>query len=102
MADEWNLMTHANLFGVYEIKAERVAAARSSRAGMLMGMAQRPAGDGTLAVRAMLSPDPLMGKRGYPLLFGTGETADGRKELIDRPASARSVRRTVPRPTAGT
>src|SRR5581483_9098576 len=31
-----------------------------------------------------LSLDPLMGKRGYPLLLQTGETADRRTPLIDR------------------
>jgi len=30
------------------------------------------------------STDPLMGKSGYPLLFQTGETANGRDPLIDR------------------
>jgi hypothetical protein len=54
-------------------------------AGMLMGMAQRDLGQqGTIALRAMLSPDPLMGRRGYPLLLGSGETADGTTHLIDR------------------
>lgn len=39
-------------------------------AGMLMIAAERSIGDaGTLQLRAMLSPDPLMGKRGYPLLL---------------------------------
>jgi hypothetical protein len=52
---------------------------------MAMVMAQRPAGGGTLGVRAMLSSDPAtIGKRGYPLLLQTGETADGRTPLIDR------------------
>ena len=51
---------------------------------MLMGMASRPIGDGTLQFRAMLSPDPLMGKRGYPLLLASGETANGTDRLIDR------------------
>ena len=32
----------------------------------------------------MLSPDPLMGKRGYPLLLASGETANGIDRLIDR------------------
>jgi hypothetical protein len=32
----------------------------------------------------MGSLDPLMGKRGYPLLLATGETANGRTELVDR------------------
>src|SRR5262249_31185105 len=31
-----------------------------------------------------LAPDPFMGANGYPLLFATGETADGRTHLIDR------------------
>jgi len=35
-------------------------------------------------LRAMLSPDPLMGRRGYPLLLATGETADGVTALVDR------------------
>ena len=37
-----------------------------------------------LQFRAMLSPDPLMGKRGYPLLLASGETADGVEPLVDR------------------
>jgi tetratricopeptide (TPR) repeat protein len=36
---------------------------------------------GTLQLRAMLSPDPLMGKSGYPLLLAAGETADGVEPL---------------------
>jgi len=51
---------------------------------MLMGMARRPLGDGTLQLRASLSPDPLMGPRGYPLLLASGETADGVTRLVDR------------------
>jgi hypothetical protein len=51
---------------------------------MLMGMARRPLGNGTLQFRASLSPDPLMGASGYPLLLAGGETANGRDRLIDR------------------
>jgi hypothetical protein len=51
---------------------------------MLMGMARRPLGDGTLQLKAMFSPDPLMGPSGYPLLLASGETANGRDRLIDR------------------
>src|SRR3546814_18075994 len=36
-----------------------------------------------LQLRAMASLDPLMGKRGYPILFASGETANG-EPLIDR------------------
>jgi len=47
---------------------------------MVWGMAQRPVGDaGTLGFRAMLSPDPFMGANGYPLLFASGETANGER-----------------------
>ena len=49
---------------------------------MLMG--NRPLGPGTLGLRAMVSLDPTMGKSGYPLLFQTGETADGQEHLVDR------------------
>ena len=46
-------------------------------AGMVMGMAQRPLGAGILGLRAMLSPDPFMGAKGYPLLLAA-EPASGR------------------------
>jgi hypothetical protein len=32
----------------------------------------------------MVTPDPLMGRGGYPLKFQTGETANGRLHLVDR------------------
>jgi hypothetical protein len=51
---------------------------------MVMGMAHRPLGGGSLTLRGMVSLDPTMGKDGYPLLFQTGETADGATPLIDR------------------
>ncbi len=51
---------------------------------MVMGMARGEAGPGTLQFRAMLSPDPLIGRRGYPLLLAAGETADGVTRLVDR------------------
>ena len=57
--------------------------------GMLMGMARRPLGNGTLQLKAMVSPDPLMGKRGYPLLLASGETADGERSPDRPPAPAR-------------
>jgi len=54
-------------------------------AGMLMGTAQRRfADDSVLQFRGAISPDPLMGDRGYPLLLAAGETADGVETLVDR------------------
>jgi hypothetical protein len=49
-----------------------------------MAMAHRPLGGGSLTLRGMISIDAFMGKDGYPLLFQTGETADGVTPLIDR------------------
>ena len=42
-----------------------------------MGMARRPLGDGTLQFKATISPDPLMGKSGYPL--AAGQRRNGRR-----------------------
>jgi hypothetical protein len=52
--------------------------------GMLMFMGRRELTGGALGLRLMISADPPMGKSGYPLLFQTGETANGTTPLIDR------------------
>jgi hypothetical protein len=50
-----------------------------------MAMASRDLANGdTLGLKAMLSGDPFMGRRGYPLLLASGETANGRDRLVDR------------------
>ena len=51
---------------------------------MFMATAQRPLDEASLELRGMLSLDPAMGKGGYPLLFQTGETANGVTHLVDR------------------
>jgi hypothetical protein len=81
---EWSTMWHGYLNLIYDRQGGPRGADKTFAAGMVMGMAQRPLGDGTFGVRAMLSPDPFMGKSGYPLLLASGETADGRHHLIDR------------------
>jgi hypothetical protein len=80
----WHLMGHADLFAVYSKQGSRRGDDKLFGAGMIMGMARRPVGEGTLQFRAGFSPDPLMGKSGYPLLLASGETANGRDRLIDR------------------
>ena len=80
----WMLMGHALFNGVYDSQGGPRGGDKAFLAGMVMGMAQRPLGEGTLGFKAMLSPDPLMGKAGYPLLLATGETADGQTPLVDR------------------
>ncbi|MBS0375900.1 MAG: hypothetical protein JSR73_15075 [Proteobacteria bacterium] len=85
MTDEWMLMGHARLNGVYDWQQGPRGDEKAFVSGMLMGSARRGLGEGnTLQLRAMLSPDPLMGKSGLPLLLGSGETADGRTPLVDR------------------
>ncbi len=84
MGDPWMTMVH----GFVNVVADRQSGPRGDdmvfSQSMLMGMAQRDAGPGTLGLRGMFSLEPLMGARGYPLLFQTGETADGRTPLVDR------------------
>lgn len=82
---EWMLMGHVMLNGVYDWQDGPRGDEKAFLAGMIMGAARRDIGDnGTLNFRVMLSPDPLMGARGYPLLFAAGESADGANSLIDR------------------
>ena len=81
---DWTLMGHGVLNLVTDHQSGRRGDDKLFPAGMAMGMARRPIGNGTLQFRAMLSPDPLMGKSGYPLLLASGETADGTTRLIDR------------------
>lgn len=81
---EWQTMYHALFNFSYDHQGGSRGGDKTFANGMLMGMAQRPLGEGTLGLRAMLSPDPFMGANGYPLLLATGETANGRTPLIDR------------------
>lgn len=52
---------------------------------MFMFTGQRDFAKNTLAFRTMFALEPItIGKCGYPLLFQTGETCNGRTPLIDR------------------
>jgi hypothetical protein len=84
MSGDWMLMAHGVLNLVYDHQSGPRGDDKAIASGMLMGMARRPLGNGTLQFKAMVSPDPLMGPRGYPLLLASGETANGRDRLIDR------------------
>jgi hypothetical protein len=81
---DWALMAHGVLNLVYDHQSGPRGSNKTFASGMLMGTARRPLGDGTLQFKAMVSPDPLMGASGYPLLLASGETANGRDRLIDR------------------
>ncbi|HVW74541.1 MAG TPA: hypothetical protein VHC39_12950 [Rhizomicrobium sp.] len=89
MLDGWMLMDRVSLLGVYDYQSGPRGGEMTFPAGMIMGMAQRDLSDGllgggTIGLRAMLSPDPFMGRAGYPLLLGSGETANGTTPLLDR------------------
>jgi len=84
-AGYWMLMGHVMLNGVYAWADGPRGDEKAFLAGMVMGSARRGIGEnGTLNLRAMLSPEPFMGGNGYPLLFAAGESANGVDPLIDR------------------
>ena len=84
-AGDWDVMIHGNLDLIADTQSGRRGDDKLFAAGMLMGMATRQFDNGNaLQLRGMVSPDPLMGKSGYPLLLASGETANGTDRLIDR------------------
>ncbi|MBV8910236.1 MAG: hypothetical protein JOZ89_05710 [Gammaproteobacteria bacterium] len=84
-AGEWMVMSHALLNAVYDRQQGPRGGDKTFASGMMMAAATRVlASKDTVRFRAMLSPEPLMGASGYPLLLATGETANGRDPLIDR------------------
>ncbi len=83
-SSDWMLMAHGTLNLVYDHQSGPRGDDKAFASGMFMGMASRPLGKGALQFRAMLSPDPLIGPSGYPLLLASGETANGLDRLIDR------------------
>lgn len=86
MSGGWMTMTHATLNGVWSSQSGPRGDDKGFVSGMVMFSAKRPVGDSgdMLQLRAMFSPDPLMGRSGYPLLLASGETADGTTHLVDR------------------
>jgi len=85
MSGNWMLMGHGLLNFVYDWQEGPRGDEKAFVSGMAMGMAQRSFADGNvLQFKAMLSPDPFMGKSGYPLHLASGETANGVDPLIDR------------------
>lgn len=84
MSGPWMTMFHGYANTVYDHQGGPRGGNQTFTESMLMAMASRPLGNGTLGLRAMGSLDPTIGKAGYPLLFETGETANGRTPLVDR------------------
>jgi hypothetical protein len=85
MSGPWMVMLHGELNAVYDWQQGPRGNEKAFTSGMLMAMAKREVGArGTVQLEAMLSPDPLMGKSGFPELLANGETADGATPLTDR------------------
>jgi hypothetical protein len=84
MTGDWMLMAHGYAWGVYSDQGGPRGDEKAFVQSMAMVSASRPLGDSVgLQLRAMASLDPLMGQRGYPILFASGETAHG-EGLVDR------------------
>jgi hypothetical protein len=82
---DWMVMLHGYAFATYTDQG----GPRGRDMGFVTSMAMLDARHDLnpqthLQLRTMLSLDPLIGRRGYPNLFATGETANGRDPLIDR------------------
>ena len=85
---KWMYMVHGNVFLRYTHTDITGAGSRGAEKfdaiNWFMGMGQRRVGkNGLFRFSAMLSLDNLFGGNGYPLLFQTGETWQG-KPLVDR------------------
>lgn len=84
-ATDWQVHSHAVLTFTNSRQEGPRGDEKAFVQGMATVMARRALGErDTLDLEAMLSPDPFMGKSGYPLLLQAGETADGVTHLVDR------------------
>ena len=84
MRGDWMVMVHGYAWATYTDQGGPRGADEAYVQSMAMVEASRPLGAAArLQLRGMVSLDPLMGDRGYPDLFATGETAGG-VPLVDR------------------
>ena len=84
-AGGWSLMAEGFATLIYDNQGGPRGDTKSFSNSMAMLMASRDVSPtDKLGLRAMLSLDPAMGPSSYPLLFATGETADGGTQLVDR------------------
>ena len=83
-AGDWMLMAHGYAWGVATDQGGPRGDSEAFVESMAMLMADRDLTDRVhLQLRSMASLEPLMGARGYPNLFATGEVANG-QPLVDR------------------
>lgn len=83
--DDWMVMLHGKVSGIADWQSGPRGDDQVFSTSMAMAMASKDLDNGdTLGLRGMISLDPFMGRRGYPLLLASGETADGVTHLVDR------------------
>lgn len=83
MTGDWMLMAHGFVTAQYTDHSGPRGDDLFYSTSMLMATAERDFGGARLTLKSMLSLEPTMAARGYPNLFATGETADG-KPIVDR------------------
>jgi hypothetical protein len=83
--DQWLLMVHGFLMAIYDDQGGPRGGNKFFSENMFMFTVQKDFGNGTFALRNMISIEPAtIGCNGYPLLLQTGETCNGVTPLIDR------------------
>jgi len=84
-AKDWMVMLHGRVNGIANWQSGPRGGDQVFSTSMAMVMASKDLANGdTLGLKAMLSGDAFMGRRGYPLLLAAGESADGKTHLVDR------------------
>jgi hypothetical protein len=74
----WTVMLHGSAFLQYEWQGGPRGATQLGLVNWVMASAARSVGSAALEFRTMLSAEPwTIGRRGYPLLLQSGESADG-------------------------
>jgi hypothetical protein len=79
----WLGMAHGYAWGIYTDQTGPRGDDKLYVQSMAMLMAEKRFDWGRLQLKSMFSAEPLMGDRGYPNLFASGETANG-QPLVDR------------------
>jgi hypothetical protein len=79
----WTGMAHGYLWGIFTDQGGPRGGDKVYVQSMAMLMAEKDFGRARLQLKSMFSAEPLMGDRGYPNLFATGETANS-LPLVDR------------------
>ena len=83
LGDNWMGMAHGYAWGVYTDQTGPRGDDMAFVQSMAMLIAEKEFDGGRIQLKSMFSADPLIGDRGYPVLFAAGETAGG-EPLVDR------------------